>query len=47
VGDHTKLATIKPTAMLALFGNKELDSVAREVEEVVLAMMDEASEVAS
>jgi uncharacterized protein (DUF302 family) len=42
-GDHTKLSTIKPTAMLGLFGNKELDVVAREVEEVILAMMNEAS----
>ena len=42
-GDHTRLSTIKPTAMLALFGNPELDPVAREVEEVIVAMMNEAA----
>ncbi len=42
-GDHAKLSTIKPTAMLAMFGNAELGPVAREVEEVIVAMMNEAA----
>ena len=42
-GDHTKLSTIKPTAMLSLFGDKELDPVAQEVEQVIIAMMNEAA----
>src|SRR3990170_2052553 len=40
-GDHSKLSTIKPTAMLALYGNKGLDPVALEVETVILAIMNE------
>jgi uncharacterized protein (DUF302 family) len=42
-GAGFKLATILPTAMLALFGNPELDPVAREVEDVILAMMRETA----
>jgi len=42
-GDHTKLSTIKPTAMLALYGNKELNPVAQEVEQVIVAIMNEAA----
>lgn len=42
-GDHTKLSTIKPTAMLALFGNQDLEPVAQEVEQVIVAMMNEAA----
>ncbi|MBI3894634.1 MAG: DUF302 domain-containing protein [Acidobacteria bacterium] len=42
-GNHTKLSTIKPTAMLALFGNPELDPVAREVEQTIVSMMNEAA----
>ncbi len=42
-GEGYKLATILPTAMLALFGNPELGPVAREVEDVVLAMMRETA----
>jgi len=42
-GDHAKLSTIKPTAMLALFGSKDLEPVAQEVEEVMIAMMNEAA----
>jgi uncharacterized protein (DUF302 family) len=42
-GEGYKLATILPTAMLALFGNAELDPVAREVEDVILAMMRETA----
>lgn len=42
-GDHTKLSTIRPTEMLALFGNPELAPVAQEVEKELVAMMDEAA----
>ena len=42
-GDHTKLSTIKPTALLALFGSPELEPVAQEVEREILAMMNEAA----
>jgi uncharacterized protein (DUF302 family) len=42
-GDAYKLATILPTAMLALFGHPELEPVAREVEDVVVAMMKETA----
>ncbi|MEM4658713.1 MAG: DUF302 domain-containing protein [Candidatus Methanosuratincola sp.] len=42
-GDRTKLATIKPTAMLALFPNRELMDVAREVEETIVRIMEEAA----
>ena len=42
-GGHSKLSTIKPTAMLALYGNPELAPVAQEVEQVILAMMQEAA----
>lgn len=37
------LATIKPTAMLNLFGTAGLESVAREVEETIFAIMQEAA----
>jgi uncharacterized protein (DUF302 family) len=42
-GDAYKLATIKPTAMLAMFHTPELDPVARDVEDVVVAMMRESA----
>lgn len=42
-GGTYKLATILPTAMLAMFGNLELEPVAREVEDVVVAMMKESA----
>ena len=42
-GDHTKISTLKPTAMLALYGNQELAPVAQEVEQVIVAMMNEAA----
>ena len=42
-GDHSKLSTIKPTALLALYGNAELAPVAQEVEQVIVAMMQEAA----
>ena len=42
-GDDVVLATMKPTAMLALFETSGLESVAREVEEAIFAMMQEAA----
>jgi uncharacterized protein (DUF302 family) len=42
-GEVFKIATILPTAMLGMFNNPELEPVAREVEEVVVAIMKEAS----
>jgi uncharacterized protein (DUF302 family) len=42
-GGRTKLATMLPTAMLALFpGAASLQEVAADVEREILAMMDEA-----
>jgi len=42
-GERTKLATMLPTAMLALFpGAASLQEVAAEVEREILAMVDEA-----
>ncbi len=37
------LATILPTALMKLFSSPELDPVAQEVEDVVVAMMKEAA----
>ena len=42
-GGVTKLATIKPTAMIALYGTPELRGVAEEVEQTITAIMDEAA----
>ena len=39
----TKLATIKPTAMIALYGSPELREVAEEVEQTLAQIMDEAA----
>ena len=41
-GGKVKVATIKPTAMLSLFGRPELDSVAQDVEETMLRIIDAA-----
>lgn len=43
-GGTTKLATIKPTAMIALYPNPELKGVAEEVEAVLVRIMAEAAE---
>ncbi len=37
------LATLKPTAMLALFESEGLEPVAMEVEDEIFAIMQEAS----
>jgi uncharacterized protein (DUF302 family) len=43
-GGKTKLATIKPTAMIGLYSNPELKGVAEEVEETIVKIMNEAAE---
>jgi len=42
-GGAYKLATILPTAMMQMFNLPELEPVAREAEEVVVAMMKESA----
>lgn len=42
-GNEVVLATLKPTAMLALFESEGLGSVAREVEDEIFAIMQESS----
>ena len=42
-GGKTVIATLKPTALLGLFGAPELDPLAREVEAVLIAIIDEAA----
>jgi uncharacterized protein (DUF302 family) len=42
-GGKTKLATIKPTAMISLYPNPELKGVAEEVEMVLVQIMTEAA----
>jgi len=42
-GGGTCLATIRPTAMLALFNSPALQEVAREVEETIVRIMQEAA----
>ena len=42
-GDGVVLATIKPTAMLALYQSAGLEPIAGEVEEAIVAIMQEAA----
>ncbi len=42
-GEVTRLATLLPTVVLGLFNTPELTPVAREVEDVIVAMMKEAA----
>jgi uncharacterized protein (DUF302 family) len=42
-GDRVVLATIRPTAMLAIFDAAGLEPVAKEVEETITAIMHEAA----
>lgn len=44
---RTVLATIKPTALLDMFKQPELHAVAREVEETMTLIMDEAAQAPS
>ena len=43
-GGKTKLATIRPTALIGLFGTPELKSVAEEVEDTMVRIMAEAAQ---
>jgi uncharacterized protein (DUF302 family) len=42
-GGKTILATLKPTAMLAMFNSPQLEGVAREVEDTIVKIMKEAT----
>ncbi|MBI2469410.1 MAG: DUF302 domain-containing protein [Candidatus Rokubacteria bacterium] len=42
-GGKTKLATIRPTALVALYRNPELKGVAEEVEETLVKIMTDAA----
>ena len=42
-GGTVKLSTLRPQAMIEIFGQAELESVAREVEQAIVEMMDEAA----
>jgi uncharacterized protein (DUF302 family) len=42
-GGRVTLATLRPTAMIEMFGTPELKAVAEEVEEVIFKIMDEAA----
>lgn len=42
-GGQTKLATIKPTVMIALYASPDLKGVAEEVEATLVRIMDEAA----
>lgn len=42
-GGQTKLATIKPTSMIALYDHPELKGVAEEVEAILVSIMNEAA----
>jgi uncharacterized protein (DUF302 family) len=41
-GGRVKVSTLKPTAVLGLFGRPELEPVAKEVEETMIRMIDAA-----
>ena len=41
-GGKVKVSTLKPTAVLSLFGRPELEPVAREVEEAMIRIIDAA-----
>jgi len=42
-GGEVVLETLKPTAMLAMFGEPSLDGTAREIESAIEAMMSQAA----
>lgn len=42
-GEGVTLATLRPTALLEMFGTPGLQAVAQEVEETIVAMMQEAA----
>lgn len=41
-GGKVKVAMLRPTALLSLFGKRELDSVAKAVEEAMIRIVDAA-----
>jgi uncharacterized protein (DUF302 family) len=41
-GDAVKVSTLKPTAVLALYGSVELESVAKDVERTIVRIIDAA-----
>ena len=43
-GGKIKIATLRPTVLLNLFGNPDLESVAREVEDTVIRIIDSTCE---
>jgi len=46
-GGKTVLATLKPTTLLAMFNTPQLEPVAQEVEDTIVKIMTEASQVDS
>lgn len=42
-GDGYKLVTIRPTEMMKMFGEGEIERVAQEVENIMIAIMTEAA----
>jgi len=42
-GEKTILATLKPTTLLAMFNVPQLEQVAKEVEETIMKIMNEAA----
>ncbi len=42
-GEHTILATLKPTVLLGMFNVPQLESVAQDVESTMLKIMEEAA----
>jgi len=43
-GGAVKVSTLKPTAVLSLFGNPELEGIAKDVEDVIVRIIDSACE---
>lgn len=41
-GDHVKVSTLRPTAMLAMFERPDLAPVAKEVEDTIIRIIDKA-----
>jgi uncharacterized protein (DUF302 family) len=43
-GGEVKVSTLKPTALLRLFGSPALESIARDVEDTIIRIIDSACE---
>ena len=41
-GGGVKVSTLKPTALLALFGTKEVEPIARSIEDAIIRIIDAA-----